>query len=184
MKIASRSLLKIEQAKPVKFCKLRINKSKVNIKTTAGDIHVELFKKESPTTVDNFIKYVDKKHYNETIFHRIISNFMIQGGQHKADGGQNEATLPPIKSESDNGLKNDRGTIAMARTNDPNSARAQFFINVRNNNNLNESKHRKGYTVFGKVIKGMEVVDKIRTSKTNNKNWPLEPVKILEISYI
>jgi peptidyl-prolyl cis-trans isomerase A (cyclophilin A) len=156
---------------------------KVKLVTTAGDIVVELDAAKAPKTVDNFLQYVKAGQYNGTVFHRVIENFMIQGGGMTADMLE-KATRAPIPLESRNGLTNVRGTIAMARTSDPNSATAQFFINVKDNDSLNADKARdgNGYAVFGKVVKGMEVVDKIRTAKTGDKaghqNVPIEPIVI------
>jgi cyclophilin family peptidyl-prolyl cis-trans isomerase len=140
----------------------------VLIKTSMGTIKVELFNDKAPITVKNFLSYVDEKYYDNTVFHRVISNFMIQGGGFEAsDPIKQKTTKEPIKNESTNGLKNERGTIAMARTQDPNSATSQFFINVKDNNNLNRgAADPNGYAVFGKVIEGMDVVDKIREVKT------------------
>lgn len=159
----------------------------VLIKTSMGDIKVELNAKKAPVTVKNFLKYVDQKHYNGTIFHRVISNFMIQGGGFTKQFGKKE-TEAPIKNEADNGLSNERGTIAMARTNVVNSATNQFFINVKDNtflNHRNKSARGYGYCVFGKVIGGMDVVDKIRNVETTSRGMyrdvPKEPVVIKEI---
>lgn len=156
---------------------------KVKLATTAGDIVVELDAAKAPKTVENFLQYVKSGHYDGTIFHRVIDNFMIQGGGMTADMNE-KPTRAPIPLESRNGLLNVRGTIAMARTPDPNSATAQFFINVNDNEFLNADKARDGhgYAVFGKVVEGMEVVDKIRTVKTGDKaghrNVPIEPIVI------
>ena len=156
---------------------------KVKFATSAGDIVVELDAAKAPKTVANFVEYVKAGHYDGTIFHRVIPNFMIQGGGMTPDMKE-KATRAPIPLESGNGLDNLRGTIAMARTMDPNSATAQFFINVTDNGFLNKAQSRdgNGYAVFGKVVSGMEVVDKIRAVPTGNKgmhqNVPLEPVII------
>lgn len=152
---------------------------KVRFTTTAGDIVVELDAAKAPKTVANFLQYVKSGHYDGTIFHRVISNFMIQGGGMTADMKEKE-TRPPIALESRNGLTNQRGTIAMARTADPNSATAQFFINVKDNDFLNQAQSRdgNGYTVFGKVIEGMDVVDKIRATPTGPGDVPLQPIVI------
>ena len=140
---------------------------KVRLKTNQGDIVLELNREKAPVTVENFLSYVKKKHYDGTVFHRVINGFMIQGGGFaKEDSGLVEkATGAPIKNEGQNGLKNERGTIAMARTNDPNSAKAQFFINVADNASLDYPSNG-GYAVFGKVVQGMEVVDKIKAVAT------------------
>ena len=152
---------------------------KVKFETSAGDIVVELDAAKAPKTVDNFLQYVKSGHYNGTVFHRVINNFMIQGGGMTADLKE-KPTRPPIALESRNGLTNQRGTIAMARTNDPNSATAQFFINVKDNDFLNQAQSRdgNGYAVFGKVVEGMDVVDKIRAVPTGSGDVPLTPVVI------
>ena len=140
----------------------------VLLETTSGDILVELYPDKAPETVANFLKYVDDGFYNNTIFHRVIPGFMIQGGGFTARMQQKD-TSAPIKNEADNGLKNDRGTIAMARTMDPHSATAQFFINLVDNDFLNfqaPSGNGWGYCVFGRVTEGMDVVDKIAKVKT------------------
>jgi len=141
---------------------------KVEMETTKGKFVIELFPEKAPDTVKNFLNYVDTKFYDGTIFHRVIPKFMIQGGGFTADMKRKPAGAP-IKNEADNGLKNDRGTIAMARTNDPHTATAQFFINTVNNDFLNhKSKTQQGwgYVVFGKVVAGMDVVDAISSAKT------------------
>ena len=185
MKIASRSILKEEKCcfekKSCSINKYKPNTVKANIKTSEGEILIELDSKKAPKTVDNFIKYAKEGQYQDTIFHRIISNFMIQGGEYKSDKSSKKPTREPIHSEASNGLKNLKGTIAMARTNNPNSAKAQFFINTRDNPFLNQSSKKNGYTVFGKVVKGMDVVNKIRISKTDNKNWPQNPTVIYDV---
>jgi peptidyl-prolyl cis-trans isomerase A (cyclophilin A) len=152
---------------------------KVKLETSAGNIVIELDAAKAPKTVDNFLQYVKAGHYNGTVFHRVINNFMIQGGGMTADLKE-KATRPPIGLESRNGLTNQRGTVAMARTNDPNSATAQFFINVKDNDFLNQSQARdgNGYAVFGKVVEGMDVVDKIRAVPTGPGDVPLTPVVI------
>ena len=156
---------------------------KVRLATSLGDIVVELDKEKAPKTADNFLQYVKAGHYDGTVFHRVIDNFMIQGGGMKADLSE-RPTKAPIPLESRSGLTNLRGTLAMARTQDPNSATAQFFINLKDNASLDQANSRdgNGYAVFGKVVAGMEVVDKIRAVPTGNKgahqNVPLEPVTI------
>lgn len=155
----------------------------VKLATSAGDIVVELDAAKAPKTVANFVEYVKAGHYDGTVFHRVIPNFMIQGGGMTADMKE-KATRAPIPLESGNGLDNVRGTIAMARTMDPNSATAQFFINVTDNGFLNKAQSRdgNGYAVFGKVVAGMDVVDKIRAVPTGTKGMhrdvPLQPVTI------
>ena len=142
---------------------------KVKLETSMGNIVIELDEKAAPVTVKNFLGYVQKGFYNGTIFHRVIPNFMIQGGGFTSDMQQKQGRQPII-NEAKNGLKNDRGTIAMARTNNPNSATCQFFINHKNNDSLNYSgADNPGYTVFGRVAEGMEVVDKIAGVKTGEK---------------
>ena len=144
----------------------------VTLKTNEGDIKIELNTEKAPITAENFLRYAEEGFYDGTIFHRVIPNFMIQGGGFTDDMNQKQ-THPNIKNEADNGLKNDRGTIAMARTPDPDSASSQFFINLKNNDFLNfkdKSMQGWGYCVFGKVISGMEVVDKIATMKTGTKS--------------
>ena len=157
---------------------------KVRMSTSMGDIVLELQADKAPKTVDNFLQYVRDKHYDGTVFHRVIDGFMIQGGGFTADMNQ-KTTRAPIPLEANNGLKNDRGTIAMARTGNPNSATSQFFINVVNNPMLNApSPDGFGYAVFGRVVSGMDVVDKIRAVSTGNKgphqNVPNTPVTILK----
>jgi peptidyl-prolyl cis-trans isomerase A (cyclophilin A) len=155
---------------------------RVKLATSAGDILVELDQAKAPKTVENFLQYVNDKHYDGTVFHRVIDGFMIQGGGFTAEM-QQKPTRPPIALEANNGLKNDRYTIAMARTGNPNSATSQFFINVKNNDSLNApNPDGYGYTVFGRVVAGTDVVDKIRAVQTGNKggmqNVPLEPIII------
>jgi peptidyl-prolyl cis-trans isomerase A (cyclophilin A) len=152
---------------------------KVKLATSEGDIVVELDAAKAPKTVENFLQYVKAGHYNGTVFHRVIANFMIQGGGMTSDLKE-KTTRPPIGLESRNGLANQRGTIAMARTSDPNSATAQFFINVKDNDFLNQPQSRdgNGYAVFGKVVEGMDVVDKIRVVPTGPGDVPVTPVII------
>lgn len=137
--------------------------SKIGMDTSLGSIVLELEDEKAPKTVENFLRYAGDGHYDGTVFHRVIANFMIQGGGFTADF-QHKATRAPIMNEADNGLKNKRGTIAMARTSDPNSATSQFFINVKDNDFLDFKAPTPpgwGYAVFGRVIEGMDVVDKI-----------------------
>jgi peptidyl-prolyl cis-trans isomerase A (cyclophilin A) len=156
---------------------------KVRLVTSAGDIVLDLDAAKAPKTVDNFVQYVKAGHYDGTIFHRVIAGFMIQGGGMTPDLRE-KPTRPPIVLESRNGLSNVRGSIAMARTNVPNSATSQFFINVVDNARLDQANARdgEGYAVFGKVIAGMEVVDKIRAVATGDQgehqNVPKEPILI------
>ncbi|WP_337877998.1 peptidylprolyl isomerase [Caldimonas sp.] len=155
----------------------------VRLSTTHGDIVIQLDAAQAPKTVENFLGYVRAGHYDGTIFHRVIDGFMIQGGGFTPDMVQ-KPTRAPIPLESRNGLSNLRGTIAMARTMDPNSATAQFFINVKDNPFLDAANapDRQGYAVFGRVVAGMDVVDKIKAVRTTNKgphqNVPVEPVII------
>ena len=157
---------------------------KVRLTTSLGDIVLELNAAKAPKSVENFLQYVADKHYDGTVFHRVIENFMVQGGGFTADL-QQKNTRAPVPLEASNGLKNDRGTIAMARTANPNSATAQFFINVVNNDMLNApSPDGYGYTVFGKVVEGMATVDKIKSVPVGNQgshqNMPTKPVTILK----
>lgn len=161
--------------------------TKVLIKTSLGDITLELNQQKAPKTVENFLTYVDEGLYNGTIFHRVIDNFMIQGGGFTAELEQ-KSTHDPIENEATNGLANARGSIAMARTNDVHSATAQFFINVKDNDFLNHrgtNPHAFGYCVFGKVTQGMDIVDQIKSVETGSVSYfqdiPKEPIKILEI---
>jgi peptidyl-prolyl cis-trans isomerase A (cyclophilin A) len=156
----------------------------VKLQTTEGDIRIELDAAKAPKTVANFLQYVKAGHYNGVIFHRVIGNFMIQTGGYDAKLNQ-RPTKPPVPLESDNGLSNVRGSVAMARTNDPNSATSQFFINVVDNGfSLDAMPGRTGtgYAVFGKVVEGMEVVDKIRGVDTKVvsvfENLPIKPIFI------
>ena len=145
---------------------------KVKIETSMGDIVVELHPAKAPKTVSNFLYYVKSGFYNNTIFHRVINGFMIQGGGHTADMQEKANSRKPVVNEAGNGLKNDAYTIAMARTRDPHSATAQFFINTVDNGFLNFSSpdvNGYGYCVFGKVIEGMEAVDKIEKEKTTTR---------------
>lgn len=159
----------------------------VKLATSAGDIVIELDAAKAPKTVANFLGYVKAGHYNGTVFHRVIPNFMIQGGGMTADMKE-KTTRAPIVLESKNGLSNMRGSVAMARTGDPNSATAQFFINVNDNDRLDAAKARdgNGYAVFGKVVSGMEVVDKIRAVPTGSKgphdDVPTTPITITKVT--
>jgi peptidyl-prolyl cis-trans isomerase B (cyclophilin B) len=145
----------------------------VKFHTNLGDITIELDADKAPVTVENFLAYVSDGHYDNTIFHRVIDGFMIQGGGF-APGMKEKQTRDAIKNEAGNGLKNERGTIAMARTSDPHSATAQFFINVANNDFLDYTAPNQsgwGYCVFGRVSDGLDVVDKIRKTATGNKGF-------------
>ncbi len=154
----------------------------VQFQTSAGDFVIELNAEKAPKTVENFLQYVNDKHYEGTVFHRVIDGFMVQGGGFTVAMAQ-KPTRGPIPLEAANGLRNDRGTIAMARSGNPNSATAQFFVNVVDNPGLNAPQPDGfGYAVFGKVSSGMETIDKIRTLPTGNKagmqNVPLTPITI------
>lgn len=164
------------------------DKPQVLLETTEGDILLELEPEKAPATVENFLRYVDDGFYDNTIFHRVIPGFMIQGGGMDMRMKEKE-TREPIENEADNGLKNVRGTIAMARTMDPHSASAQFFINLVDNDFLNhraKSPDGYGYAVFGEVIDGMDVADKIAKVKTKNQgiheNVPVDSVLITKAS--
>ncbi len=161
-----------------------LSNPQVVIKTSEGDITLRLFRDKAPLTVDNFLAYVDAGFYNNTVIHRVIPDFMIQGGGFLQDMTQ-KATNDPVPNESKNRLHNTRGTIAMARTSDPDSATAQFFINQRNNLQLDWAPGREGYTVFGEVILGMSIVDFITTAPTGKvgmfSDVPLQPIVINEI---
>ncbi len=158
----------------------------VVIETSKGIIEVELDRDKAPITVANFLQYVEEGHYDGTVFHRVIEGFMVQGGGFTPDGAQKE-TRDPIKLESDNGLENNRGTIAMARTNIPDSATSQFFINVADNDFLNYQPvpGREGYAVFGKVTSGMDIVNSIVAEQTGTKfgmqDWPTQDVVIEKV---
>jgi peptidyl-prolyl cis-trans isomerase B (cyclophilin B) len=158
---------------------------KVELETSKGSIVLELYVDNAPETVKNFMAYVDANYYDGTIFHRVIPNFMIQGGGFTPDM-KRKTTQAPIKNEADKGLKNDRGTIAMARTGDPHSATAQFFINTKNNDFLNhrdKTQQGWGYAAFGRVVEGMQTVDAISAVKTRAvggfRDVPEEPVVII-----
>lgn len=156
---------------------------RVELVTERGSIIVDLYAERAPVSVANFISLVNNHHYDGLIFHRVVSGFMIQTGGFTFDMTPREPGTDNIPNEAINGLTNKRGTLAMARTNDPNSARAQFFINHRNNASLNMRSGSAGYSVFGKVIEGMRVVDAIARVRTGNhgpyQNVPLEPIRIL-----
>lgn len=162
---------KKKEAEPAKPA-AAVAAERVKLVTSKGDIVIELDRAKAPVTVDNFLSYVKKKHYDGTVFHRVIGSFMIQGGGFAQKDGSlvEKESGKGIKNEASNGLKNDRGTIAMARTSDPNSATAQFFINVVDNAMLNApSPDGHGYAVFGKVVEGIDVVDKIKAVSTGTK---------------
>jgi cyclophilin family peptidyl-prolyl cis-trans isomerase len=165
--------------------------TKVRLKTTQGDIVIELNAAKAPISVENFLSYVKKKHYDGTVFHRLMPTFMIQGGGFTLNEGKlvQKATDKPIKNEGQNGLKNARGTIAMARTSILDSATCQFFINVVDNEML-DYPNNGGYAVFGKVVEGMDVVDKIKIMETEQlpgspeKSSPLKPVTITSATIV
>lgn len=164
--------------------------TKVLMKTSKGDITIELYASKAPVTVKNFLSYVKDKFFEGTTFHRVMANFMIQGGGITAEMHEKPAK-PPIKNEAGNGLKNARGMIAMARTTDVDSATCQFFINLKDNSFLDHKDNSAegfGYCVFGKVVAGMDVVDAIAKVKTTNKkgneNVPVEPVTILSVEVL
>lgn len=155
----------------------------VLIKTSKGDIKVELDKEKAPISVENFLSYVNDGYYNGTIFHRVIKNFMIQGGGFTADMKQ-KPTKDPIKNEAKNGLSNAKGTLAMARTSVVDSATSQFFINLIDNKFLDHGTRDYGYAVFGKVIEGMDVVDKIAIVPTGYQDVPTETITIESITLV
>lgn len=159
--------------------------TQMQIQTTMGNIDIELFDDKAPLSTQNFKNYVKANFYNGTIFHRVIPGFMVQGGGMDSSMIEKQ-TKAPIRNESRNGLKNDVGTLAMARTNDPNSASSQFFINVANNDFLNKSPSNPGYAVFGKVTKGMDIVNKIVKVPAGNygmhQNVPNQPIKITAVT--
>lgn len=163
---------------------------KVTMETSMGKVVLELYPEQSPITVENFLAYVNDGFYNGSIFHRIIANFMIQGGGYSKDfyddQNKEKPTRAPIKNESDNGLSNTIGTIAMARTSDPDSASSQFFISVKDNSYLDGAPNQPGYTVFGKVVEGMDVVIAMSQVKTRKLGFtpdvPEEPVIITSVS--
>lgn len=157
----------------------------ITIKTNHGDIKVELFDEKAPISCENFRQYITDEFFNGTIFHRVIPNFMIQGGGFDADM-QQKPTRDPVKNEADNGEVNRRGTLAMARTMDINSATSQFFINLRDNDFLNHGGRDFGYAVFGEVSDGMDIVDAIAGVTTGSagghQDVPLETVEIIEVT--
>lgn len=161
----------------------------VVVETSHGTIKVELFEDKAPVTVKNFLQYVEDKHFDGTIFHRVISDFMIQGGGFEP-GMKEKKSRDPIKNESSNGLSNLKGTLAMARTNEPNSASAQWYINLKDNAFLDKAKARDGvgYCVFGRVIDGMDVVDKIKGVETDtvkgHENVPTKDVVIKSVKVV
>jgi peptidyl-prolyl cis-trans isomerase A (cyclophilin A) len=159
----------------------------IRFETTLGDFTVELFEKEAPGTIENFLKYVDGEFFDGTIFHRIVPGFVIQGGGFTVDLNQKK-TQPPIKNEADNGLKNERGTLSMARTSDVNSATSQFFVNLKDNEFLDHKRGNFGYAVFARVTAGMDVVDEIAAVETGRRRGfddvPVEPVVMTRVRRI
>lgn len=155
---------------------------RVRLSTSMGDIVLELNRTRAPITVGNFLRYLDDGHYTNTIFHRVISEFVVQGGGYDRELDE-RPTRPPIKNEADNGLKNDRGTVAMARTNEPDSATSQFYINLKDNDDLNYTGVNAGYAVFGVVVEGMAVVDAIAEVETETRDGfsdiPVDDVLII-----
>jgi cyclophilin family peptidyl-prolyl cis-trans isomerase len=152
----------------------------VVLETSLGTIRIAVYKEQAPLSVDNFLKYVRAHHYDGTIFHRVMPGFMAQGGGFTPDMKE-KPTRPPVRNEARNGLRNSRGTVAMARTNDPNSATSQFFINVRDNHRLDFGIGGAGYAVFAEVIEGMEVVDKIVSVPTTTRGDDFHDVPVLPI---
>jgi peptidyl-prolyl cis-trans isomerase A (cyclophilin A) len=140
----------------------------IRFETTLGDFTIELYEKDAPLSVANFLRYIDEGFFDGTIFHRIVPGFVIQGGGFTEDMTQ-KRTQPPVKNEADNGLKNERGTLSMARTNDINSATSQFFVNLKDNDSLDHSRRNFGYAVFARVSEGMDVIDKIAAVETGRR---------------
>lgn len=151
----------------------------IRFETTLGNFTIELYEDKAPVSAENFLKYVDEGFFDGTVFHRIVPGFVIQGGGFTEDMSQKK-NHPPIKNEADNGVKNTRGTLSMARTNDINSATSQFFVNLKDNDSLDHTRGNFGYAVFGKVTEGMDVIDKIAAVKTGRRRGfedvPLDPV--------
>ena len=159
----------------------------IRFETSLGDFTIEMFEKEAPESVANFTRYIDEGFFDGTIFHRIVPGFVIQGGGFTEDMTQKK-TKPPVKNEADNGLKNKRGTLSMARTNDINSATSQFFVNLKDNDFLDHSRGNFGYAVFAKVTDGMDVVDKIAAVETGRKKGfddvPVETVTMKSVKRV
>jgi cyclophilin family peptidyl-prolyl cis-trans isomerase len=151
----------------------------IRFETTLGNFTIELYEDKAPVSAENFLKYVDEGFFDGTVFHRIVPGFVIQGGGFTEDMSQKK-NHPPIKNEADNGVKNTRGTLSMARTNDINSATSQFFVNLKDNDFLDHTRGNFGYAVFGKVTEGMDVIDKIAAVKTGRRRGfedvPLDPI--------
>jgi cyclophilin family peptidyl-prolyl cis-trans isomerase len=159
----------------------------IRFETTLGDFTIEFFEKEAPLSVANFTKYIDEGYFDGTIFHRIVPGFVIQGGGFTEDMSQKK-TKAPVKNEADNGLKNSRGTLSMARTSDVNSATSQFFVNLKDNDFLDHSRGNFGYAVFARVTEGMDVVDKIAAVETGRKKGfddvPMEAVIMTSVKRV
>jgi cyclophilin family peptidyl-prolyl cis-trans isomerase len=159
----------------------------IRFDTTLGSFTVDLFEKDAPVTAKNFLEYVDSGHFTDTVFHRVIPGFVIQGGGMTADMRQ-KSTRPPISNEANNGVKNRRGSLSMARTNDPNSATSQFFINLVDNTSLDQGRGSAGYAVFGRVVAGMDVVDQIARVKTGRRGGhddvPVDPVVVKSVTRV
>ena len=159
----------------------------IRFDTTLGSFTVDLFEKDAPVTAKNFLEYVDSGHFTDTVFHRVIPGFVIQGGGMTADMRQ-KSTRAPIRNEADNGVKNRRGSLSMARTNDPNSATSQFFVNLVDNTSLDQGRGSAGYAVFGCVVAGMDVVDQIARVKTARRGGhddvPVDPVVVKSVTRV
>jgi cyclophilin family peptidyl-prolyl cis-trans isomerase len=159
----------------------------IRFETTLGNFTIELYEDKAPVSAENFLKYVDEGFFDGTVFHRIVPGFVIQGGGFTEDMSQKK-NHPPIKNEADNGVKNTRGTLSMARTNDINSATSQFFVNLKDNDFLDHTRGNFGYAVFGKVTEGMDVIDKIAAVKTGRKRGfedvPLDAVVMTSVRRI
>ena len=176
----------------ITFQTVHADNPKVSMETSKGAVVIELYADKAPVSVENFLRYVNDNAYDGTVFHRVIKGFMNQGGGFTPDLQKKPAKYPPIKNEADNGLKNKRGTIAMARTNDPNSATNQFFINTVDNaflDHKDRSTRGWGYTVFGEVTEGMEVMDAVAATRTGPRgpfrsDVPLETIEIISIKVV
>jgi peptidyl-prolyl cis-trans isomerase A (cyclophilin A) len=159
----------------------------IRFETTLGNFTIELYEDKAPVSAENFLKYVEEGFFDGTVFHRIVPGFVIQGGGFTEDMSQKK-NHPPIKNEADNGVKNTRGTLSMARTNDINSATSQFFVNLKDNDFLDHTRGNFGYAVFGKVTEGMDVIDKIAAVKTGRRRGfedvPLDPVIMTSVRRI
>ena len=172
-----------EKKSTAKATTVNDSENTVILLTTKGNIKLKLYPEKAPITVKNFLSYIDSGFYNNTIFHRIIPGFVIQGGGFSKEMDRKK-TLPSIKNEADNGLKNLRGTLSMARTHIVNSATSQFFINLKDNDSLDHGSRDFGYAVFAEVIEGMEIVDKIASVKTTNSPMPNIPVEQVVIESV